>query len=93
MRITDATRNPDKYKVKLGKFVEWGASPRGSIGLYIAAKAEALLRGKLFVTPQEVKEVAHDVLRHRVILNYEGQAEGVSPDDVIKEILAKVPVP
>ena len=93
IRITDATRNPDKYKLKLGKYIEWGSSPRGSIGLYISAKAEALLNGKLFVTPQDVKVVAPDVLRHRVIINYEGQAEGVSTDDLIQEILARVPVP
>lgn len=93
IRIVDATRNPDKYKLSLGKYVEWGASPRASIGLHIAARAEAMLNGKLFVTPQDVKEVAYDVLRHRIIINYEGQAESVKPDDVIKEILSKVPVP
>lgn len=93
IRIVDATRNPDKYNLKLGKYIEWGSSPRGAIGIYISAKAEALLRGKLFVTPQDVKEVAHDVLRHRIIINYEGQAERVSPDDLIKELLSKVPVP
>lgn len=93
IRIVDATRNPDKFKLSLGKYVEWGASPRASIGLHIAARAEAMLNGKLFVTPQDVKEVAYDVLRHRIIINYEGQAESVKPDDVIKEILSKVPVP
>jgi MoxR-like ATPase len=61
--------------------------------MYIAAKAEALSKAKLFVTPDEVKAVAPDVLRHRIIVNYEGQAEGVSSDDIIKEILARVPVP
>ncbi|MBU1203494.1 MAG: MoxR family ATPase [Nanoarchaeota archaeon] len=93
VKIVDATRNPEKYKIKTGKYVEWGSSPRASISLYITSKAEALLKGKNFVTPHHVKNVAGDVLRHRIILNYEGQAVGVTSDDVIKEILSKVPVP
>jgi len=93
VQIVDATRNPDKYKVKLGKYIEWGASPRASIGLFIASKAEALMQGKNFVTPQYVKEVTYDVLRHRVILNYEAQSENIKVEDVISEILARVPVP
>jgi len=93
VEIVDATRHPDKYNLKLGKYIEWGSSPRGSISLYIAAKAEALMSGQIFVTPQHVKEIAHDVLRHRLILNYEGQSENISSDDTISEILSKVPVP
>ena len=93
VQIIDATRNPDKYKVKLGKYIEWGASPRASIGLFIASKAEALIQGKTFVTPQYVKEVAYDILRHRVILSYEAQSENIKVEDVISEILARVPVP
>ena len=93
VQIIDATRNPDKYKIKLGPYIEWGASPRASIGLFIASKAEALMQGKTFVTPQYVKEVAYDVLRHRVILNYEAQSENIKVEDVISEILARVPVP
>jgi len=93
VQIIDATRNPDEYKVKLGKYIEWGASPRASIGLLIASKAEALMQGKTFVTPQYVKEVAYDVLRHRVILSYEAQSENIKVEDVISEILARVPVP
>ena len=77
----------------MGKYIAWGSSPRASIGLYIGAKAEALLNGKSFVTPQHVKDVAHDVLRHRVILNYEGQAENIKQNDIVTEILAKVPTP
>jgi MoxR-like ATPase len=93
VHIVDATRYPDKYNLKQGKFIEWGSSPRGAISMYIAAKADALMHGKVFTTPQHVKEVAHDVLRHRILLNYEGQAEGTTSDDVISEILAKIPVP
>jgi MoxR-like ATPase len=93
IQIINATRNPDEYKLKLGKYIDWGASPRASIGLYSSSKANALMQGKSFVTPQHVKEVAPDVLRHRVILNYEAESENVKVEDVISEILAKVPVP
>ena len=92
LRLVDATRHPDKYNIKLGEYVEWGASPRASIGLYIASKAQALLMGKTFVTPHDVKQVAHDVLRHRIILTYEGQANNISVDDIIDEILTKAPL-
>jgi len=93
VKLIDATRSPKKYGVGLGKYVEYGASPRGSIGLFNSAKAEALLLGQTYVTPHHVKTIAHDVLRHRLILSYEGQAEGVKPEQVIDEILKKVPVP
>jgi MoxR-like ATPase len=92
VRIIDATRNHQKYDIKLGKFIEWGASPRGSIGLYIASKADALVRGRSYVTPQNVKNVAYNVLRHRLIINYEGQAENITSDKIIEEILSKLPV-
>ena len=93
VRLTDATRHPDKYKLSLGKYIEFGASPRASIGLSIGAKSVAFMNTKSFVTPNDVKTVAKDVMRHRIIINYEGQAEGISTDNVIEEILAKVPVP
>ena len=93
IRLVDATRNPGKYKINSGKYIEWGASPRGSIGLYIAGKAEALIQGSNFVTPVNIKTVAHDVLRHRLLLNYEGQAENIKTDDIITEVLEKVPIP
>lgn len=93
IKLVDATRNPAKYKIQLGKFIEWGASPRASISLYITSKAEALIKGSNFVTPHHIKNVAHDVLRHRIIINYEGQASGVKSDEIINEILSKVPVP
>lgn len=91
--LVDSTRYPDKYKLKLGKYINFGSSPRSSIGLYIASKAEAFMNAKLFVTPNDIKKIAKDVLRHRIILNYEGQAEGITTDKIIDEILAKVPVP
>ena len=93
VQIVDVTRNPKKYAIKSSKYIEWGASPRASIGLHIAAKADALMKGKNFVTPHNVKEVAPDVLRHRIIINYEGQSEGITTDQVIEEILSRVPVP
>ncbi|OIO27329.1 ATPase [Candidatus Micrarchaeota archaeon CG1_02_60_51] len=92
INLVNATRYPQKYGIELGKYVQYGASPRASIGLYIAAKAQALIKGQTFVTSEHVKEVAHDVLRHRVFLNYEGQAEEIDEDKIIAEILAKVPV-
>ena len=93
VKLTDATRNPNKYKINNGQYIEWGCSPRGSIGLYIASKTEALIQGINFVTPAHVKSVAHDVMRHRILLNYEGQAENIKTDDIITEILSKVPIP
>jgi len=93
LHIVDSTRNPAKYKLNLGKFIEVGCSPRATISLYIAGKSEALINGENFVTPQHIKNIASDVLRHRLILNYEGEAENISKEDIITEILTKVPVP
>lgn len=91
--VVDATRHPKDYNIELGKYVQWGGSPRASIGLFIAAKANALLQGKNFVTPQHIKEVAYPIMRHRIILNYEGIADEIKTDRIISEILSKVPVP
>ncbi|MBS3151519.1 MoxR family ATPase [Candidatus Woesearchaeota archaeon] len=93
VRIVDATRFSGKYKLNNSKYIAWGSSPRASIGLYIASKADALLNGKDYVTPKNVKNVAYDILRHRIILNYEGQAENIKTDDIISEVLQKVPTP
>lgn len=93
VNIVAATRDPKKYDIKLGKYIEFGGSPRASISMFIGAKADALLNGSIYVTPQNVKNVALETLRHRIIQNYEGQAEGIKNDDIIKEILSKVPVP
>ena len=90
--MVDSTRNPKKYNLELGKYVEFGSSPRASIALFIASKAHALIAGKTYVTPQDIKSVAHNIFRHRMILNYEGQAEGIKTDDIVKELLSKVPV-
>lgn len=91
IRIVDTTRHPKL--IPLGKYIEWGSSPRASIGLYISSKARALMQGSTFVTPQHVKDVAYNILRHRILLNYEGLAENIKIESIIAEILAKVPVP
>jgi len=91
--IVEATRNPQKYNIGTGKYIDYGTSPRSTIALFIASKAYALLNGKSFVTPMHVKAIAHNVLRHRILLNYEGQADEISTDKIIDEILRRVPVP
>ena len=93
INIIDATRYPSKYDIDSGKYIEYGSSPRASIGLFIAAKATAFVSNKTFVTPNDIKEIAFDVLRHRIILNYEAQAEGIKTEDVIKDILKNIPIP
>lgn len=92
IRIVDATRNPEKYGIERGKYLSIGASPRASIALFIAAKARALLNNRTQVTPADVRGVAKNVLRHRIIINFEGMAEGVGADSLIDEILAKVKI-
>ena len=93
IEIVNATRTPKDYGIELGKYIEWGGSPRASIGLFIAAKANALLQGSSFVTPSHVKQVAFPILRHRILLNYEGLADEIKTDQIIHEILSRVPVP
>jgi MoxR-like ATPase len=92
--IVNATRHPEQYKLSdLKPLIEYGASPRASIYLCLAARANAFLVGRAYVTPQDVKDVALDVLRHRVLLTYEAEAEETTPDDVVRKVLESVPVP
>jgi len=92
--IVQATRDPANYKLKeLAPLIDYGGSPRASIYLGLGARAVAFLQGRGYVTPQDVKDIAYDILRHRVILTYEAEAEHTTPEDVIKSILATVPVP
>ena len=91
--IVDATRNPKNYDLELGDMIEFGASPRASIWLILAAKANALLAGRGFVIPDDIKSIAHDVLRHRIILTFEAEAEGNTSDALIDKILEKVRAP
>ena len=89
-----ATREPARYGfADLERFITYGASPRASINLVLAARAMALLRGRGYVVPQDVKEVAPDVLRHRIIPSYEADADGVSVEDIIGRLLAETEVP
>jgi len=93
LRIVFATRHPKEYGVNAENLIMYGASPRASIGLTIAAKAHAFLHGRAFVTPHDIKQLAHDVLRHRIRRTYEAEAEEVSPDIIIDRILETIPVP
>ena len=88
-----ATRNPAAYNLPLDELIQFGASPRATINLTLAAKANAFLEGRGYVTPQDVKAIALDVLRHRVIISYEAEAEEKTPEDLIDLILHSIPVP
>lgn len=92
-RLVDATRHPENYKMELKEIIEYGASPRASIWLILAAKAHALMQGRGYVLPEDVQECAHDVLRHRIILTYAAIADGKTPDEIIELIISKVKVP
>ena len=91
--IIDATRNPDKYNLDLNNIIEFGASPRASIWLIRAAKANAMINGRGYVIPEDIKEIAHEVLRHRLILTFEAEADEINTDKVIDIILEKIPSP
>jgi MoxR-like ATPase len=94
VHLVTATRSPKDYQLEgLGSLIEYGASPRASIGLTVAAKSRAFLAGRGYATPDDVKALAPDVLRHRLILTYEAEAQGMSADAIIAQILGKVPVP
>jgi len=93
VNVVDATRHPARYGLKIETLVRYGASPRASVFLAMAAKCAVLLDGREFVTPQDVKDVAGDVLRHRVLLTYEADAEGITSDQVIAKVLGAVEVP
>lgn len=93
IRIIMATRNPAAYGDDLAGWLEYGASPRATIGLDRCARAHAWLAGRDFVAPEDIQAVAYDVLRHRIILRFEAEAEGVTPDRVIGELIARIAVP
>jgi len=88
-----ATREPATYKLDLERLIEYGASPRATLFLTVAAKAHALLQGRGYVTPQDVKSIGPDILRHRVIVTYEAEAEDVTSDTIVKAVFDGVPVP
>ena len=94
LALVQATRDPARFDLQgLVPLIDYGASPRASIYLGLGARAVAFLQGRGYVTPQDVKDIAFDVLRHRVILTYEAEAEEKTPEDVIQTILNTVPVP
>jgi MoxR-like ATPase len=88
-----ATREPAVYGAELKRWIAWGASPRGTIALDRCARAQAWLAGRDYVLPEDVHAIVHEVLRHRVLLSYEAEAEGVRSDQVIRRVLDLVPLP
>ena len=88
-----ATRKPEDYKIDISNYIQYGASPRATIFLSLAARAYAFLQGRAYVTPQDIKTVAPDVLRHRIILSYEAEAEDVTTEDIVKQVFDSVEVP
>jgi MoxR-like ATPase len=88
-----ATREPEAFSLDLGQFIQYGASPRATLYLTLAAKAYAFISGRGYVTPQDVKSIGTDVLRHRVIISYEAEAEEMTSDTIVQRIFDGVPVP
>ncbi|MEK6206589.1 MAG: MoxR family ATPase [Chloroflexota bacterium] len=94
VRLSSATRNPAEYGIgDVAKYITYGASPRASINLVLAGRALAYLRGRRYVTGQDIQDLALDVLRHRIVLSFEALSEDVSADDLVKRVLARIPVP
>ncbi len=93
LNLVGATRDPGRYNLNIGDLIRYGASPRATIFLAQAAKTGALLAGRGYVTPQDVKSIAPDILRHRVIVTYEAEAEEKTSDDLVQQILDNVEVP
>ncbi|MFG0327613.1 MAG: AAA family ATPase [Phycisphaerales bacterium JB037] len=91
--LVHATRDPERAGLDLSHLIEFGASPRASIALAIASRAVAFMEGRAFVTPADVKSIAPDVLRHRVIVSYEALAEGITSDAIVSRVLDRVAVP
>lgn len=94
VNVVFATRDPRGHGLaELAGLVEWGASPRATLFLVLAAKAHAFLRRRAFATPEDVKAVAYDVLRHRITLTYEAEAEELTPEKVVSKVLDRIEVP
>ena len=92
LRVVDATRNPESYGLDIARYMRFGASPRATIYLSLAARGYALLNQREFTVPQDIKDVAGDILRHRIALSYRAEAEGLGSDDLIIQILENVPI-
>ena len=93
VRLVHVTRRPDDFGVRIAPFIKVGASPRATISLALAARAHAFLDGRTYVTPNDVKSIAMDVLRHRVAVSYEAEAEGLTSEVLITRILNELAVP
>ncbi|TVP82406.1 MAG: ATPase [Puniceicoccaceae bacterium] len=92
LRLVDTTRHPAKYGLDIERYLRYGASPRASIYLSLAARGNAFLHGREFATPQDVKDVAYDVLRHRMAVSYRAEVESISSDDLLDRIFKALPV-
>ena len=93
VEIVAATREKDKITIPYAKYIEYGASPRATIYMYRCAKIQAMFEGRVFVIPDDIKSIAHNVLRHRIVLSYEAESEELTTDDIIDKILKIIPVP
>ena len=93
VNIIYATRTPEAYKLDIKNLIAYGASPRASIYLNIASKAHAFIRGRGYVTPEDIKAIGMDILRHRVILTYEAEAEEMTSEDIVKKVFDEIEVP
>ncbi|MBT4594913.1 MoxR family ATPase [bacterium] len=93
LNIVFATREPRKFKMDIDTLIEYGASPRASLALHLASRAHAFLKKRHFVIPEDVKAVAPDILRHRILLTYEAEADNISSDEIIEKILMGIPTP
>ncbi len=93
IQLVLATREPGRYGDDLPRWISWGASPRGTIALDRCSRAHAWLNGRDYVTPADIHAIAIDVLRHRVLLSYEAEAEGIRPENVVAALLERVPLP
>lgn len=90
--LVEATRRPEDYGMEYGKYIEYGGSPRASINLALAGRAQALSEGRHYVTPKDIRNVVTEVFQHRIILNYEGEAEDINKKDIIQNVVDRVPV-
>lgn len=93
LNIVFSTRQPVQYGLKIARFLQFGGSPRATLAFKMAAKAKAFLAGRTYVTPHDIKGIAYHILRHRLRRSYEAEAEGITADDMITEILNTIPVP
>jgi MoxR-like ATPase len=94
VKLVSATRNPEKHGIKdMAQLITYGASPRATIGLVEGARALAMLRGRSYALPEDMMDIVPDVLRHRLVLSYEGLSEGLDSDALIARIVKAVPAP